>query len=72
MDAPRKDTARKVCINFKISTFLESCPTPGGGGDKQNVTDRQTECSFIYNIDVSVIPTGQNVKRVNSRVYFIL
>ena len=62
---------KEESINLQISTFLESRPTPGVGGDKQNVTDRQTECSFIY-IDVSVIPTGQNVKRVNSRVYFIL
>ena len=30
---------------------MENGLTPGGGGDKQNVTHRQTECSFIY-IDV--------------------
>jgi hypothetical protein len=27
-----KDTLRKLCINFQIPTFLESHPTPGGGG----------------------------------------
>ena len=37
-----KDTSRKLHINFQIFTFLESRPTPGGGGDKQNVTYTRT------------------------------
>jgi hypothetical protein len=33
-----------------VSMFLESGLTPGGGGNKQNLTHRLffTECSFIY------------------------
>ena len=47
MNAPRIHKGSYVLIftslpSWKVVQLL------GEGGDKQNVTDRQTECSFIY------------------------
>ena len=53
--------SRKLRINFQISTFLESGLTPGGGGDKQNLTDKTLDWDKEFKM-INVVVFGKYKK----------